>query len=202
MASPAALRRARQRTTLGGPPGVTEAFSDLSMQLHTEFETPTASMKGQLVADGKWHDPGDFSGDEDGSLRKHLEGYYNGRCTKASLTEPTKLCESVGEDADPFIPLSGSEMGKIAYRGSVLRITKWDGEYATYDVPRGYLTVRELHKLCNRHIKHDVPRRHRAGRLNLDHCFFEGLCPLAEFDDETGEIIPWEDRVYGFHWGS
>lgn len=171
------------------------------MHLQTEFKRPSVAKVAQLKGEGKWQDAGDCSGNEDGSLKEHLEGYYNGRCTSASLTPPGNFREDASDEDNPFVPLSAKEMGAIAYRGNVLHMTKWNGEYATYKVPRGYLTVQELYDLCNRHLGKDVPRRHRAGCLNLDHSFYEGIAPLATHDEE-GRSVPWDERVYAFRWGS
>eukprot|EP00966_Prymnesium_polylepis_P241356 5581567-Prymnesium_polylepis.1 len=174
-------------------PGVSEAFQGMNFTLCVEFEPLEDWKIAMLLSSGEYREFTDDEGlDADGSLKQHMERYWNGAIPKAWLSP----VERFDEDKDEFVELKGAELDAIAFHGPEITFYLHDDPLRrdgrkTFKAPSGdCFTISELHSVLDEFVKANVLYQQVCVKnFNLDHVFYEGLYNT-------------EDGSYAISWGS
>jgi len=122
----------------------------------------------------------------------HCQAYWNdGSVESLTLDPPTRFDDEIADrdddDADPFVELKGGELDTIAFRGPTVKFASYEtmgGEFTAvkeYHAPAGNcFTISELHTVLEEHLFWLARCEQNKRKLNLDHCFYEGLHERAD----------------------
>lgn len=104
------------------------------------------------------------------------------------MTPPSRWDDAIADEADaggdvnPYVDLKGAELDAIAFNGTVLSLACYEtmgGDFTgtkKYDAPAGNcFTVAELHAVLEKHLLWLAQAEQLQRKLNIDHCYFEGL---------------------------
>jgi hypothetical protein len=194
------------------PAGLDPTFNSLHFNRSITF-SPPRDMEERMDS-GNWKyfegsERGDESDDDSAELsdaddwKVNIEFYWNGGdVSKLELTpvsrfddEKADRADNGDEDADPFVELKGAELDAIAFRGADVTFASYDtmgGAFTgtkKYDAPAGNcFTVAELLSVLEQHLRWLARAEQFQRKLNIDHCFFEGL---HERDGDAALYVRW-----------
>jgi len=186
------------------PGGLDPGFNVLHFDRSITF-VPPYDANGRIDT-GSWKyfegsDYGDEDDDGPPDWQLNIEFYWNGGdVDKLTLDPPSRFDDEVADgdaDANPFIQLKGEELDAIAFRGPVVKFASYArmggafDDVTEYRAPSGNcFTIAELHSVLEKHLFWLARAEQFQKRLNIDHCFFEGL------NEREG------DGALCVHWGS